>query len=202
MKLYFTPGACSLSPHIVLQELGSPHEIVKVDLRTKKTEAGDDYLAINPKGQVPALVLDDGVVLTEGPVIVQFLADAKPEAKLAAAGGSIERYQLQEWLNYLTAEVHKTFSPLYGADTPVEYKEIAKKKLDKQFAFLDRRLGESDYLASDSFSIADAYLFTLTNWAKMVQIDLAPYANLLAYRKRVAERPSVQAAMKREGLIN
>ncbi|WP_342361334.1 glutathione transferase GstA [Terrarubrum flagellatum] len=201
MKLYFTPGACSLSPHIVLHEAGAAHELVRVDLKTKKTEAGDDYLAINPKGQVPALALDNGAVLTEGPAIVQYIADKKPEAKLAPANGSTERYRLQEWLNYLTSEIHKSFSPLFGADTPAEFKTIATNKLNKQFAFLDKKLAGDGYLTGKDFSVADAYLFTLTNWAKPVAIDLAPYPNLVAYRERVAARPAVQAAMMDEGLI-
>jgi glutathione S-transferase len=201
MKLYFAPGACSLSPHIVLHEAGLPHETVKVDLKAKTTADGGDYLAVNPKGQVPALVLDDGAVLTEGPAIVQYLADRKPDAGLAPAASSTERYKLQEMLNYLTTEVHKTFSPLFGADTPAEYKEIATKKLHKQFGYLDKQLATKPYLTGDSFSVADAYLFTLSNWAKSVNLDLAPYANVLAYRKRVGDRPAVQAAMKHEGLV-
>lgn len=201
MKLYFSPGACSLSPHIILHETGAAHETVKVDLKSKATSSGEDYLQVNPKGQVPALQLDDGSVLTEGPAIVQYLADKKPDAKLAPANGTIERYHLQEWLNYLTTEIHKTFSPLFGPDTPADYKEIAIKKLHKQFTFVDKRLASNAYLTGDAFSIADAYLFTLSNWAKAVHIDLAPYANLIAYRARVGERPAVQAAMKHEGLM-
>lgn len=201
MKLYFSPGACSLSPHIVLHETALPHETVKVDLKAKTTADGGDYLKTNPKGQVPALELDDGSVLTEGPAIVQYLADKAPDAKIAPAGGSFERYKLQEWLNYLTTEIHKTFSPLFGADTPAEYKEIASRKLNKQFGFLDKELGSRSYLTGDRYSVADAYLFTLTNWARPTNIDLSPFPNVLAYRKRVGERPAVQAAMKHEGLV-
>lgn len=202
MKLYFAPGACSLSPHIVLHETALPHESIKVDLKSKTTSSGEDYLKINPRGQVPALVLNDGTVLSEGPVIVQYLADQKPDAALAPAPGSAERYRLQEWLNYLTSEVHKSFSPLFRPDTPAEYKDIAKNALHKQFSYLDDQLAARPYLMGESFSVADAYLFTLSNWAKFVDVDLSPYGNLLSYRKRVGERPTVQAAMRHEGLIN
>jgi glutathione S-transferase len=201
MKLYYSPGACSLSPHIVLKELGIPHEIEKADLKEKKTASGGDLFAVNPKGQVPALQLDDGAVLTEGPAIVQYLADKKPEAGLAPANGSMARYRLQEALNHLTADVHKNFSPLFNPATPAEYRETATKKLQKEFALLDKTLAKQPYLTGDKFTVADAYLFTLTNWAQPAKVDLSPYANVLAYRKRVGERPAVQAAMKAEGLV-
>ncbi len=201
MKLYYSPGACSLSPHIVLHEIEAPHEAVRVDLKTKKTvEAGGDYLKVNPKGQVPALALEDGKVLTEGPAIVQYLADLKPEAGLAPANGSLARYELQGWLNYLSSEIHKSFSPLFAPATPEAYRETLREKLKAQFDFLNGELATREYVAGDSFSVADAYLFTLTNWARGAKLDLAPYPNVLAYRKRVGDRDAVKKAMKHEGL--
>jgi glutathione S-transferase len=200
MKLYFSPGACSLSPHIVLHEAGLKHDAEKVDLRAKKTESGADFRAINPKGQVPALVLDDGSLLTEGPAIVQYLADLKPEAKLAPANGTMPRYRLQEWLNYISTEIHKQFTPLFLPTTPDAAKEAFAAKLMREFGFLDSELAKRNWLAGDSFSVADAYLFTVSNWAQYVKLDLSAYTNLLAYRKRVAARPGVQAALKAEGL--
>jgi glutathione S-transferase len=200
MKLYYSPGACSLSPHIVLREAGLPAEIVKVDLKAKKTEEGDDYTRINPKGYVPALELDDGQVLTEGPAIVQYLADKKPEARLAPAAGSLERTRLQEWLNFISTELHKTFSPLFGADTPDAYKEIAKKRLSDRLALVDGHLAGNDYLMGKSFSVADAYLFTVASWSKYVGLDISGLKNLGAFLARIAARPGVQAALKAEGL--
>ncbi len=201
MKLYFSPGACSLSPHIVLQEAGINAELEAVDLKTKKTKSGADFSAINPKGQVPTLVLDSGEVLTEGPVIVQYLADRKPESKLAPAAGTLERYKLQEWLNYITSELHKGFAPLFNPGTPADYKKIATEGLGKQFALIDAQLGKvGPFLTGAQFTVADAYLFVMTTWTKYVGIDLAQWPKVKAYSDSIAARPKVQAALKEEGL--
>jgi glutathione S-transferase len=201
MKLYYTPGACSLSPHIVLRETGSSFEIEKVDLKSKKTEKGADFLTVNSKGQVPALQLDNGEILTEGPAIVQYIADQKPGSGIVPAAGSMARYRVQEWLNFVSTEIHKTFSPLFGAATPDAYKAIAKENLAKRFAHLDKHLAGKSYLTGESFTAADAYLFTTVNWSKFVGIDVAQWPNLASFVARVAARPKVQEAMKAEGLI-
>jgi glutathione S-transferase len=200
MKLYFAPGACSLSPHIVLREAGLNFELEQVDLRTKKTKSGADFLKVNPKGQVPVLVTDDGKMLTEGPAVVQYIADQKPEAKLAPPCGSFDRSRLQEWLNFITSELHKSFSPLFAPNTPEEYKTIIKENLAKRFAGLDAHLAENQYLMGSRFSVADAYAFVVVGWAKPMKIDLAKWRNLTAYLDRIAARPKVQEAMKAEGL--
>ena len=200
MKLYYSPGACSLSPHIVSREAGIPVELKKTSTKDKTIEGGGDFWKVNPKGYVPALELDNGQVLTEGPAIVQYLADQKPDSGLAPKAGSFERYKLQEWLNFLTSEVHKQFSPLFRPTTPDEYKKIAKENLANRFTWLDKQLAGKDYLMG-KFSVADAYLFTLLGWTKPTQIDLAQWPNLAAYHARVAARPKVQEAMKAEGLI-
>ena len=200
MKLYFAPGACSLSPHIVLREAGLNFELEQVDLRTKKTKSGADFLKVNPKGQVPVFVTDDGKTLTEGPAVVQYIADQKPEAKLAPPCGSFDRSRLQEWLNFITSELHKSFSPLFAPNTPEEYKTIIKENLAKRFAVLDAHLAENQYLMGSRFSVADAYTFVVVSWAKPVKIDLAKWKNLSAYLDRIAARPKVQEAMKVEGL--
>jgi glutathione S-transferase len=200
MKLYYSPGACSLSPHIVAKELGLPIETEKADLKTKKTASGADFLSINPKGQVPTLVLDDGQVLTEGPVIVQYLADRKPEAGLLPACGSFDRYRVQEWLNTITSELHKGYSPLFGAETPEAFKTIARNNLTKKYRMIDAHLQGKSYLMGDRFTVADAYLFTVTNWAGHVGLDLSGFANIQAFQKRVGERPAVRETLKEEGL--
>lgn len=200
MKLYYAPGACSLSPHIASREAGVAVEMKKVNLKDRSVEGGGDYNKVNPKGYVPALELDDGTVLTEGPAIVQYLADQKPESGIAPKAGTLERYQLQEWLNFITSEIHKGFSPIFKPTTPDAYKAIARENLSKRFAWLDQELASRDYLTG-KFSIADAYLFTVLNWTKPTQIDLAQWPNLAAYHARVAARPKVQEAMKAEGLI-
>jgi glutathione S-transferase len=200
MKLYFAPGACSLSPHIVLREAGLNFELEQVDLRTKKTKSGADFLKVNPKGQVPVLVTDDGKMLTEGPAVVQYIADQKPEAKLAPPCGSFDRSRLQEWLNFITSELHKSFSPLFAPNTPEEYKTIIKENLAKRFAGLDAHLAENQYLMGSRFSVADAYAFVVVGWAKPMKIDLAEWKNLTTYLDRIAARPKVQEAMKAEGL--
>ena len=202
MKLYFAPGACSLSPHIVLEEAGIAAETEQVNNQEKKTKSGKDYWTINPKGQVPALQLDSGEMLTEGPVIVQYLADQKPASGLVPAAGTVERYRVQEWLNFIASELHKSFGPIFRPTTPDAYKTISKENLGKRFDWLDQQLAGRQYLMGDKFTVADAYLFTVLRWSSRVQIDLAKWSNLKAYVDRVAARPKVQAAMKAEGLIN
>jgi glutathione S-transferase len=201
MKLYYSPGACSLSPHIVLVEAGLPFEKVKADTKTKVLPDGSDYKAVNPLGYVPLLELDDGTRITEGPAIVQYIADKVPEKKLAPANGTLERTKLQTWLNFVTSELHKGFSPLFNPSMPEEAKKIFRERLGTRFAYLDKHLAGNEYLMGREFSVADAYLFVVSNWAGRVDVDLSPYANVLAYRKRVGARPAVQAAMKAEGLI-
>ena len=200
MKLYYSPGACSLSPHIVAREAGLPLTIVRVDTKNKTTESGDDYRAINPKGYVPLLELDNGVRLSEGPAIVQYLADLAPAAKLAPANGTFERYRLQEWLNFITSEIHKQFSPLFDGTMPEEAKEKFRNKLAGRFDLLAEQLKGRDYLMG-SFTVADAYLFTVLGWTRYTGPDLARWPVLQAYVDRVAARPQVQVAMKEEGLL-
>jgi glutathione S-transferase len=175
-------------------------ELEQVDLRTKKTKSGADFLKVNPKGQVPVLVTNDGKMLTEGPAVVQYIADQKPEAKLAPPCGSFDRSRLQEWLNFITSELHKSFSPLFAPNTPEEYKTIIKENLAKRFAGLDAHLAENQYVMGSRFSVADAYAFVVVGWAKPMKIDLAKWKNLTAYLDRIAARPKVQEAMKAEGL--
>ena len=200
MKLYYSPGACSLSPHIVAREAGLPLTTVRVDTKNRKTESGDDYRAINPKGYVPLLELDNGVRLSEGPAIVQYLADLAPAAKLAPANGTFERYRLQEWLNFITSEIHKQFSPLFDGTMPEEAKEKFRNKLAGRFDLLAEQLKGRDYLMG-SFTVADAYLFTVLGWTRFTGPDLARWPVLQAYVDRVAARPQVQVAMKEEGLL-
>jgi glutathione S-transferase len=201
MKLYYSPGACSLSPHIVLQEAGLPFEKIKADTKTKVLPDGTDYRTINPLGYVPLLELDDGTRLTEGPAIVQYVADKVPDKRLAPPNGTFERTKLQSWLNFVTSELHKGFSPLFNPAMPEEAKKIFRDRLATRFAYLDKQLSGNDYLMGKDFSVADAYAFVVSNWAGRVDVDLSPYANVLAWRKRVGARPAVQAAMKAEGLI-
>ncbi len=201
MKLYYAPGACSLSPHIVSREAGIALELQKVNTKDKSMEGGGDYRSINPKGYVPALDLGNGQVLTEGPAIVQYLADQKPESGLAPRAGTLERYRLQEWLNFITSEIHKSFSPLFKPNTPDEYKKIARENIGARFEWLDKQLAGREYLMDSGFTVADAYLFTVVNWSGFVGVDLAKHANLAAYQKRVAARPKVREAMKAEGLL-
>lgn len=199
--LYYSPAACSLSPHIVLREAGLPFELHKVSLATKTVEGGGNLAEVNPKGQVPTLVLDDGTVLTEGPAIVQWIADRRPEAGLAPPNGTIDRYRLQGWLNFVTSEVHKTFTPLFDRTAGEETKELFRGVLAKKLAFLDAHFASHAFLMGDAFTVADAYCFTCVNWAGFVKIDLSPYPNLQAYTARVAARPHVQEALKAEGLL-
>lgn len=200
MKLFFKPGACSLSPHIVLEESGLAYESESVDLKTKVTNSGGDFFKINPKGYVPALVLDSGELLTEGPAIVQYIADLVPEKKLAPANGSIERYRLQSWLNFISTELHKSFSPFFNPAADDGWKNSARANLERRFALVDEALAGKSYLLGDDFSVADAYLFTVMNWAGFISLDLAQWPNLPAYQQRVADRPAVQRALKAEGL--
>ncbi|MEO8124877.1 MAG: glutathione transferase GstA [Burkholderiales bacterium] len=200
MKLYYSPGACSLSPHIALREAGLDFELVLASTKTHKLADGTDYNTINPKGYVPLLELDNGERLTEGPVIVQYIADLAPASQLAPANGTMARYRLQEWLNFLTSEVHKGFSPLFNPATPEDYKPGAKARLADRLRWIDAQLEGKAYLMGDQFTVADPYLFTLTNWAQPVGLDISGFAHLGAFRARVAARPAVQAAMKAEGL--
>ncbi len=200
MKLYYSPGACSLSPHIVAREAGIPVDLVKVDLKARKLEDGGDYARINAKGYVPALALDDGTLLTEGPAIVQYLADRQPDAGLAPANGTLERYRLQEWLNFLTSELHKSFSPLFNPAAAEGWKQAARENIVRRFDLIAERLGPNPYLMGERFTVADAYLFTLLNWCQWTGIDLARWPALRAYQARVAGRPKVQEALRAEGL--
>jgi glutathione S-transferase len=201
MKLYYVPGACSLSPHIVLLELGLPYTLEKIDFATKKTAAGTDYLAINSKGAVPALQLDDGRMLTEGPAIVQYLADQKPDSGLAPRAGTFERYQLMEILNYITSELHKGFSPLFNPAISADAKAAALANLDKKFAWLTAFLKDKTFAMGGTFTVADSYLFTVLSWSGHVGVDLSKWPVLTAYQSRIAQRPKVQQALKEEGLL-
>lgn len=201
LKLYYSPGACSLSPHIVLREAGLTFDLEQVNLKEKKTKSGEDFLKINPKGYVPALKLGDGYVLTEGPAIVQYVADQKPGSHLAPANGTTERYKLQEWLTFIGTELHKNFSPLFNPASADATKNAARESLVKRFAYVDQRLEGHDYLTGSQFTVADAYLFTIANWGNFVQFDLKDYPNLRAFQARVAARPKVQEALKVEGLL-
>lgn len=201
MKLYYSPGACSLSPHIVLLEASLPHTLEKVDLAAKKTAAGVDYLTINSKGSVPALQLDGGKILTEGPAVVQYLADQRPDSGLAPRAGTFERYQLMEILNFISTEVHKSFGPLFNKEASAEAKSAAKAAVAKKFDWLTTFLGGKAFLAGNTFTVADAYLFTILNWPAHAGIDLSKWPVLTAYHSRIAQRPKVQQALKEEGLL-
>ncbi|HZR85649.1 MAG TPA: glutathione transferase GstA [Bradyrhizobium sp.] len=201
MKLYYAPGACSLSPHIALLEAGLPYDLVKVDLRAKKLENGDDYLQVNPKGQVPALGLDNGELVTEGPVIIQMIADQARDKQLAPARDSAERYRLQEWLNFITAELHKNFSPLFQPAIPDEVKAFFRDRLASKFKYIDGQLAGRDYLMGKQFTVADGYLFVMLAWADRLSLDVSGLSNLTAYKARVAARPKVKEALTKEGLL-
>lgn len=200
MKLYFSPGACSLAPHIALAETGLPYQAVKVDLRKHALADGANYYDINPKGYVPVLELDDGTRLTEVAVVLQYIADRKP-GTLAPAFGTMERYRVMEWLNFVATEVHKQFSPLWYPTTPDATKDAQKQKLATRFAYLDKILAAQPYLTGASFSVADAYLFTILNWAPNFKIDLSAYPAVAKFVARVAERPAVRRVMVEEGLL-
>ena len=201
MKLYYSPGACSLSPHIALLEAGLPYDLVKVDVRAKKLDNGDDYWKINPKGQVPALGLDSGEVVTEGPVIVQIIADKAADKHLAPARDSAERYKLLEWLNFITSELHKNFSPLFNPAIPDDVKTFFKDRIMSKFKYADAQLAGHDYLMGKQFTVADGYLYTMLRWADAHKMDLSGLKNLMAFKDRVTARPNVQAALKMEGLL-
>jgi glutathione S-transferase len=201
MKLYYAPGACSLAPHIVAREAGIDIELEKVDIATKKTESGKDFLTINPNGYVPALEYENGQVLTEGPVIQQFLADKKPASGLAPACGTMERYRLQEALTFINSEIHKTYGALFSPNVTPEVREERLGTLRKRFGVVDKKLAGKQFLLGDKFTTADAYLFVMGSWASHVGLDLSSFANVTAFQKRVASRPAVQAALKAEGLM-
>lgn len=202
MKLYFYPGACSLAAHIVLREAGLPFDLVQVDLATRKTLNGEDFLAINPKGYVPALQLDDGQVLTEDQVILQYLADQKPDAGLAPAAGTPERYRLMEWLAFIATEVHKGFGPFWNPAIPDEVKKLAGERLAVRFGYLDEKLAGGAFLMGERYTVADPYLFTILGWADFHKIDLSPWPRLIEYKGRIFARPAVQEALRAEQLIS
>jgi glutathione S-transferase len=201
LKLYYSPGACSLSPHIVLHESGLPFEAIPAPTKTHQLPDGTDYYTINPLGYVPLLELDDGTRLTEGPAIVQYIADQAPGKKLAPANGTLARYQLQSWLNFIGTELHKGFGPLFNPAVGDDAKAVFKAKLLERLTWVDGELAGKTWLTGDDFTVADGYLFTVTNWTKPMSIDISGLKNLVAWRERVAARPAVQAAMKAEGLI-
>jgi glutathione S-transferase len=200
MKLYYAPGACSLSSHIILREAGAKFELERVDNKAKKTEKGADFWQINPKGYVPVLELDDGRRLTENPVVLQYVADQHPDAGLAPPCGSFERYCVEEWLNFIGTELHKPFGALFKDNTPEEYKTIAKENLARRYAYLEEHLRSRQYLQSGKFGIADSYLFVVTNWMGRFNIDMGNWPNVKAYYQRIAARPKVRDAMQAEGL--
>lgn len=202
MKLYYTPGACSLSPHIALLEAGLPYDLVKVDLRAKKLENGDDFLKVNPKGQVPALGLDSGELVTEGPIIIQMIADKVADKKLAPARDSNERYKLLEWLNYITTELHKNLGPMFSPVLADDAKAFFKDRAMGKFKYVESQLAGHDYLMGNQFTVADGYLFTMMMWAQdRLGFDLSGLPNVTAYKARVAARPKVQEALQKEGLM-
>ena len=201
MKLYYSPGACSLSPHIALHEAGLPYEAVLASTKSHKLQDGTDYYGINPLGYVPMLELDDGTRLREGPAIVQYIADLAPTKNLAPASGTLSRYRLQEWLTFIGTEIHKTYSPMFNPGMPEEAKAIFRTKLQSRYEWLNGELEGKDYLMGEHFTVAYGYLFTVTNWTKPTGVDISPYANVQAWHARVAARPAVQEAMKTEGLL-
>lgn len=200
MKLYYAPGACSHAPHILLREAGLDFALEKVDLAAKRTESGADYSKINPHGYVPALQLKDGTVLTEGPAIDQYIADLVPAKKLAPASGTPERYTLQSWLNFISTELHKQFSPLFNKAVPEDYKAMVKEKLASRFDAINEHLSKRQFLLGETFTAPDAYLYTVLSWGKYFGIDFAKWPAIKSFLERVAARPSAQAAAKAEGL--
>ena len=201
MKLYYSPGACSLSPHIALREAGLDFTLVRASTKTHQLDDGTDFYRINPLGYVPVLELDGGERLREGPAIVQYIADQAPDKQLAPANGTLARYQLQEWLNFIGTEIHKGFGPLFNPATPAEYKAMCKDKLGQRLQWTNDQLQDGAFLMGAQFTVADGYLFTVTNWAKPMGIDLSHLEKLVAYRQRISERPAVVAAMQAEGLL-
>lgn len=202
MKLYYAPQSCALAPHIVAVEAGIPITAIPVDILTLKTDAGIDYLTINPKGFVPALELSDGQVLTENAAILQFLADQAPGVGLAPSNGTFERSRLHEMLHYLGTDIHRGYSPLFRRETPAQTREERQTSLRRHYAVLDTLLSRAQFLLGHQFSVADAYLFTLTRWAKLIQLDLSQFGHLQSFQARVAARPAVVAAMKAQGLVD
>ena len=201
MKLYYSPGACSLSPHIVLRESGLAFEPVLASTKTHQLADGTDYYTINPKGYVPLLELDNGERLSEGPAIVQYIADRVPEKHLAPANGTMARYRLQEWLNFITTELHKGFSIPFNPAMPEEAKALSRARLTMRMKWVDEQLEGRQYLMGDAFSVADAYLYTVASWGRHVGVDLSGFKNLAAFQARMSARPAVQAALKAEGLL-
>ena len=201
MKLYFSPGACSLSPHIALREAGLDFEAVKVALGTHTLTDGSSFDAVNPKGYVPALVLDSGLLLTEGPAIVQYIADQKPESHLAPPNGTIERYQLMSWLNFISSELHKQFSPLFDKSTTPEVRASQLARVSKRLGAVDEELSKHPFLMGEHFTVADAYLFTVLRWTKLTGPDLTQWPAIVAFQERVGARPAVAAALEFEGLV-
>ncbi|MDD5247704.1 MAG: glutathione transferase GstA [Rhodocyclaceae bacterium] len=201
MKLYYSPGACSLSPHIVLREAGLAFELEKVNLKTKQTETGADFRAVNPKGYVPALRLDDGSVLTEGPAVVQYIADLAPERGLAPAAGTLARYRLMEWLNFISTELHKAFGALFNPLTPEDWKTFVRGLIGQRLDYIAGQLGERPYLMGETFTVPDAYLFTILRWGKWTDIDIGRWPVLKTYVERIAARPAVHAALAAERLL-
>jgi len=201
MKLYYSPGACSLSPHIALHEAGLPFELVLASTKTHKLGDGTDYYTINPKGYVPLLEFDDGTRLSEGPAIVQWIADQVPERHLAPPAGTIERYRLMEWLNFISTEVHKQFGVIFNPAMPEEAKTVVRTRLNSRFSYIDRELAGKDFVMGSAFTVADCYLFVMAFWTRRLNIEVSEFTNFTAYAARVEARPSVQAAMKNEGLL-
>ncbi|WP_434669304.1 glutathione transferase GstA [Klebsiella sp. B345] len=200
MKLFYKPGACSLASHIALRESGLDFTLQGVDLMHKRLENGDDYLQINPKGQVPALLLDDDILLTEGVAIMQYIADQVPDRQLLAPVGSVARYQTLEWLNYVATELHKGFTPLFRPDTPEDYKPTARAQLEKKLQYIDGSLADKQWLNGHRFTIADGYLFTVLRWAYALKLDMTGYPHIAVWMQHMAARPSVAAALAAEGL--
>jgi glutathione S-transferase len=201
IKLYYSPGACSLSPHIALCESGLQFEIEKVDTKSKKTTSGGDFLSISPNGYVPALKIAEGKYITEGPAIVQWIADQAPQSNLAPANGTWERTQLQQWLNFISTEIHKSYSPLFSAEVPDAYKTMTKDKLFKRYAYVNEYLKGKEHLVGNHFTVADGYLFTVTNWANFLKLDLSEYREVRSFSDRINSRPKVLQALKAEGLV-
>jgi glutathione S-transferase len=201
MKLYYSPGTCSLASHIALYETGLQFETDRLIKTTKMTTGGENYMQINPKGYVPALKLDNGSILTEGAAVLQYIADQKPDSGLAPPCGTMERYHLQEWLTYISSEIHKSFSPLFNKDASEDVKSHARSMLSKRLVYAEAQLADKPFLMGDRFTVADAYFFVVMNWSKIVGFDLAPVPNIKEFLARIAVRPAVQAAMKAEGLL-
>lgn len=201
MKLYYAPGTCSLAPHIILRETNTPFELVKTDIRAKKTEDGRNFLDINPNGYVPVLELDDGTRLTEGAAIMQFIADRADATSIAPPNGTLERYKMQSWLNFISTELHKGFSPLFNPNMPENGKAVARENLLKRIKFVDEHLAKNEFLMGNSYTVPDAYAFAVLSWTRPLKIDISEFKNVTNYLAKIAERPAVKAAMKAEGLI-